>query len=70
MTALSAALLGVVYEIKWKVCRGCGEELSKEYGLLPGEKIYLLCVYYGGVIIRAKGKKIALGRDMADSIKV
>lgn len=42
----------------------------KRIRLLPGEKIYLLCVYYGGVIIRAKGKKIALGRDMADSIKV
>ncbi len=70
MTALSHAQPGMCYTIKWNVCHGLNASTTEKLHLIPGETLYLLNSYFGSVIVCLRGKRIALSREIAYSIKV
>lgn len=70
MTALSLVQAGAYYKIKWNVCTGESAILTEELGLCPGTIVFLTNSYFGNVIVRIKGKKFAISREVAACIKV
>lgn len=70
MTGLSLAKPGLLYTIKWNLCTDESGVITREYGLCPGETVFLMGSCFGNVIVRVNEKKIVLSRGIAERIKV
>ncbi len=70
MLSLSCVPVDTVQTIKWCTANDCDNEFFEKIGLLPGATVKVITSYFGNVIVSVGDIRLALGKDMADRIKV
>ena len=67
MMSLSDAVNGFSGEVAWN----CADRsLFGAYQLETGDQVQVISSYFGNVIIRANGKRLAITKDAAERIKM
>lgn len=70
MRPLSCAPADTLQTIKWCILEDCDGCLLKSLGLVQGAEIKIIASHFGNVIISVGNLRIALGKEIADRIRV
>lgn len=70
MLSLSCVPVDTMQVIKWCVAGDCDNISSEMLELLQGATVRVIASYFGNVIVSIGDVRIALGKDIADRIKV
>lgn len=70
MCSLSCAPAGTLQTIKWCILEECDNCKLESLGLVQGAEIQIIASHLGNVIISIGNLKIALGKEIADRIRV
>lgn len=70
MLSLSCVPVDTIQTIKWYATRDCDNISFEKIGLLQGTTVKVVASYFGNVIISVGDIRLALGKDIADRIKV
>lgn len=70
MCSLSCAPADTLQTIKWCILEDSDCCLLESLGLVQGAEIKIIVSHFGNVIISVGNMKIALGKEIADRIRV
>lgn len=70
MCALSCAPADTLQTIKWCILGDCDNALLESLGLVQGARIKIIASHFGNVIISVGNLRVALGKEIADRIRV
>lgn len=70
MVSLSTAPVDTIQTIKWCVLRDTENLIAESFGLVQGAEIRVIASHWGGVVISIGNMRLALGKEIAERIKV
>lgn len=70
MLSLLSAPVGQMLEIKWITCNQVISDFLDQCGLKQGENVRVVSSAGGSVIVAVDDIRIAIGRDIAERIKI
>lgn len=70
MLSLATAPIGTIHQVKWITCEQMISEFLEEYGLIQGKDVQVVSSAKGSVIVAVGENRLAMGRDLAERIKV
>lgn len=70
MRSLSCVPADTLQTIKWCIFEDCDRCLLESLGLIQGAEIKIISSHFGNVIISVGNLRIALGKEIADRIRV
>ncbi|MDO4943299.1 MAG: FeoA family protein [Lachnospiraceae bacterium] len=70
MLSLLSAPVGQMLEIKWITCNQVISDFLDRCGLKQGESVRVVSSAGGSVIVAVDDIRIAIGRDIAERIKI